>query len=269
MARRILNFLEGLLNLVTVLIIVVVGAYSGYALWDNSQIYASVENVQSDLLIYKQKAEEDKANIGLMFDELKAINPDVHAWLTLDNTKIDYPVMVGEDNYEYLNLDVYGNFALAGSIFADTRCDPNFHDAYTLVHGHHMSEGRMFGDLDLYKDKTFFEENRTGMLYLPDRTYDLRTIACMLVTAIDQVIFVPHRWQDDIQGVLEYAKESALHHDIELIDRLLLENEEARNGGKQPQIAALATCSAEYNDARTVVLVEMIPVETMEGDDEP
>lgn len=268
MARRLLDFLNGLLNLVTMIAIVVIGVYSGYALWDNQQIYASVENVQSDLLVYKQQAEEDRKKVGAMFDELKAINPDVHAWLTMDNTKIDYPVLYGEDNYEYLNLDVYRNFALAGSIYADTRCNPEFRDAYTLVHGHHMSEGRMFGDLDLYKDKTFFDENRTGLLYLPDRTYDLRTIACMVVTAVDQVIFVPHRWQEDIEGVLEYALEASLHNDAEQIERLLKENEAARSGGIQPQIAALATCSAEYNDARTILLVEMIPVAPDEEEEE-
>lgn len=41
------------------------------------------------------------------------------AWLTIDDTKIDYPVMQGKDNTEYLNKDPYGDYALAGSIFLD------------------------------------------------------------------------------------------------------------------------------------------------------
>lgn len=268
MARRLLALLDGLLNLMTMLVIVVVGAYAGYALWDNGQIYASVENVQEDLLVYKQKAEEDHANIGLMFEELKTLNSDVIAWLTLDNTHIDYPVLIGEDNYEYLNRDVYGKFALAGSIFADCRCDPNFSDAYTLVHGHHMAEGRMFGDLDLYKNRVFFEENRTGMIYLPDRTYDLKTVACMVVKATDQVIFVPDRWQDDIEDILEYIKDNSLHNDEQRIDDLLDRNAAAKEGGVMPKIIALATCSSEYNDARTIVVAEMIPREESKNGEE-
>ena len=49
--------------------------------------------------------------------ELQKINPDVCAWLTVDGTKIDYPVVQGETNLEYINQDIYGEFALSGSIF--------------------------------------------------------------------------------------------------------------------------------------------------------
>ena len=66
------------------------------------------------------------------FEELLGINPDVCAWVTLDNTAIDYPVVQGEDNFTYVNTDVYGDFSLAGSIFLDVNCDKNFTDPYSL-----------------------------------------------------------------------------------------------------------------------------------------
>ena len=265
MARRILNLLEGLLNLVTVLIIVVVGVYAGYALWDNQQIYAEAENVQADMLLYKQKAEEQKISYADMLNELRVVNADVRAWLTMDNTKVDYPVVQGTTNYSYLNTDVYGKFALAGSIFADSRNSKDFSDNYMLIHGHHMSERRMFGDLDLYKDKIFFDENKTGKLILEDRTYDLVTFACLVVEATDPYIFTPERWQvDDIELLMEFTRENSLHYDEETVARLIAEKEAAQSGGRHPQIISLATCSAEYDSARTIVLAEMIPVEETE-----
>ena len=255
MARAFLKFCDGLLSAFVALVLLVAGCYAGYALWDNQQIYAAVDDAQADLLRVKQEAGEDR---GKLFEDMRAINPDVRAWLTLDNTMIDYPVVQGPNNYAYLNTDVYGNFALAGSIFADFRCDPDFRDGYTLVHGHHMAERKMFGDLDLYKDETFFRENRTGTLILEDRTYSLRTIACLVVMATDEFIFSPTRWTDDIGELLIYARVTGVHYDDEAIERLLQENRDAKEGGRPPQIMALATCSSEYTDARTILLVEMI-----------
>ena len=116
----------------------------------------------------------------------------------------------------------------------------------------------MFGDLDLYKDEAFFWENRTGTLILEDRTYSLRTIACLVVRSVDEVIFNPTRWTDDIGELLIYARVTGVHYDDEAIERLLQENRDAKEGGRPPQIMALATCSSEYTDARTILLVEMI-----------
>ena len=257
MARRLLNFLDGLLNLITMLVIVVVGAYAGYALWDNEQIYASAGNVQEDMLLYKNSAEDDMME---MFEELRGINPDVQAWLELDNTKIDYPMLYGESNSYYLGRDVYKNFALAGSIFIDTRCDRELRSCYSLIHGHHMTNHMMFGDLDLYKDETFFWENRTGTVLLPDRKYELRTMAVLITHAVHEVIFEPQKWADDIEEPLLYAREVSMYKDEEMIDRLLLENEEAKNGGRKPQLIVMATCSSESDASRTVLLCEMIPV---------
>ena len=119
----------------------------------------------------------------------------------------------------------------------------------------------MFGDLDLYKDKTFFDTNKTGILILEDRTYQLRTFACLLVESSDPYIFVPEQWQDqDIETLFAYSEDYALNWDKETIERLIEEKEAAKMGGRHPQIISLATCSSEYDAARTVVLAEMIPV---------
>ena len=94
-SRIFLKTANSLLSAVIVLFLVVAGAYSAYALWDNMQVYAAVDDIQSQLLKYKPTPGEDN---GPTFEELRAINPDVCAWITLDGTKIDYPVLQGEDN---------------------------------------------------------------------------------------------------------------------------------------------------------------------------
>ena len=142
--------------------------------------------------------------------------------------------------------------AVAGSIFLDVNCDKNFTDPYSLLYGHHMEESKMFGDLDLYKDAEFFAENTTGELILPDRTYDLKTFACLLVPSSESAIFQPQRWDSDLQGLYTFAQENALNLNTETLAAM-------KAAGDDAQVLALSTCSTEFTDARTILLAWMIP----------
>src|SRR5690554_3268386 len=114
-SKFILKVANSLISFVVLLSLCIAGLYASYALWDNSRVYAKVDNVQEDILKLKPQINEEE-DVEPSFEELLAINPDVRAWVTLDNTKIDYPILQGESNLSYINTDVYGNFSLAGSI---------------------------------------------------------------------------------------------------------------------------------------------------------
>ena len=165
-SKFFLKAANSLVTAIVALFLILAAAYSGYALWDNAQVYGAVDDIQSQLL--KLKPDPEQKDGGASFEELRKINPDVCGWITLDHTKIDYPILQGEDNLTYINTDVYGDFALSGSIFLDSGCDRNFQGKYSLLYGHHMAEHKMFGDLDLYRKKKFFNKNTTGTLILPD-----------------------------------------------------------------------------------------------------
>ena len=222
MSRWILTAANALVNLVVILFLSVAGIYAAYALWDNSRVYTAASDVQADMVKIKPAVEEEG---GASFEELLAIN-----------------------------RDVYGNFALAGSIFLDTRNQRDFSDAYCLLYGHHMENSGMFGDLDFYKEQSFFDDNKTGMLILPDRTYNLEIFACLLVEAGEDAIFDPELWQTDINGLLSFAEENSLHLRKETIENV----KQAEN----PKILALSTCSTEFTDARTIILAVMEPYQT-------
>ena len=237
------------------LLVLLAVVWSGYALWDNSRVYAAADNVQAGLLAFKPQPQEDNS---LSFGQLRDINPDVCGWLTLDGTAIDYPVVQGESNFTYLNTDVYGSFALAGSIFLDVDCDADFSGRYSLLYGHHMENGRMFGDLDKYKDGAFFRQNTTGTLTLPGGSYRLEVLACLVVPASEQAIFAPGKWRLDAGGLLPFVEENALQMDAQALRALEKEPEGA-------QFLAMATCSGEYTDARTVVLARMEPMSDLQN----
>lgn len=252
-ARFFLKACNTVINIVLVLSLLISGAYAVYALWDNNQVLTAAENVQSDMIKLKPQVEltSEEPDNSEAFADLLKLNPDVCGWVTMDGTKIDQPILIGENNLVYINKDVYGDFSLAGSIYLDSRHDRNFTDSYNLLYGHHMAESRMFGDLDLYKDEAFFRENRTGMLILPHKTYNLEVISCMLVGASDAFIFEPTSTRDDIQALLDYVQTNSL-----------FVNQDILAGARQTeglQILALSTCASEFTDARTIVLTVMEP----------
>lgn len=248
LSRGLLRCLNWIVSFCIVAVLCLVGCYAAYALWDNARVYQDVDNVWSELAALRPDPEKPG---GPTFEELLAINGDVRAWLTVDNTAIDYPVLQGDTNLSYINTDVYGSFALSGSIFLDSRNAGDFSDSFCLVYGHHMDNSKMFGDLDLFKDPAFFAQNRTGTLILPGQVYDLQIFACLLAPASDPMIFDPTRWGADRAELAEYLAANALACDNALVAELY--NPDA------PRVLAMSTCATEFTDARTVVLAFMRP----------
>lgn len=249
--RFVLRTANALFNLVLLVILLTVGVYSAYALWDNERVYAAAGDVQADMIRLKPETTPEAEEEGADFSELLAVNSDVCGWITMDGTQINYPILQGENNFSYINTDVYGNYALAGSIFLDARNDRTFADPYSLLYGHHMADHKMFGDLDLYKEADFFRENRTGSLILPNTTYKLEILACMLVGAGEDNIFEPTGWQaENIPDLLQWVSSNSMYVHEELLSRLETAQEPIR-------LLCLSTCSYEFTDARTVVLTVM------------
>ena len=225
-------------------------AYSGYALWDNWSILKEPDQVREDLIRYKPANEEE---LSYSFQELKAMNPDVCGWLTLDHTKIDYPVVQGTDNFEYLEKDVLGNPSVAGSIFLDAKSDRNFHDFYTVIMGHHMQGRKMFGDIDLYTDVSFFEKNTTGTLYVEGRILKLETVAILKADAYDKYVYrTDWKEKEEKEELIRHIYELAVHTRGQ---RLTVED----------QMIALSTCSSGNTNGRHLLICKVIKENTVEG----
>ena len=119
-------------------------------------------------LIQEKEDEPGENSSGDSFIEVDAgilalheENPDCIGWLTIEGTKIDYPVMYrpGDKNY-YLHRDFNGDYSANGCLFLAEECVPGDSDNL-IIYGHHMNSGKMFADLEKYKDKGFYEEHPT------------------------------------------------------------------------------------------------------------
>ncbi len=242
---KILKALNWTLSRIIILLTVIILLLSGYVIWSNHRTYEDLRNVYDNLIQVKPNEDSD---IKSGFNELKEINPDVYGWITLDGTKIDYPILQGENNLEYIDKDVYGNFSLAGSIFLDSRNRNDFKDSYSLTYGHHMSNHLMFGDLDLYKDKEFFETNRTATLMSETDITKMTVLAVLQVPDSTDEIFDPSMWGNDLTNLGKYIQDNAVHIWDDAIKELLL-------NPTTTQAVALATCSDGSTGDRTVVIL--------------
>lgn len=86
-------------------------------------------------------------------------NQDMVGWLSIEDMVIDYPVMKGKDDEYYLHHDFFGKESRYGCLFVRSKADVDTPDTNFIIYGHNMRDGSMFGDLDLYQEKSFYLEH--------------------------------------------------------------------------------------------------------------
>ena len=107
----------------------------------------------------------------LDFEALWEVNPDIYAWLEIPGTDISYPILQSPDNDDfYLDHNSDKVYSANGSIYSEHRYNgTDFTDPVTILYGHHMRSGAMFGNLQmLFSDAVFFEDTPTFTVYTPD-----------------------------------------------------------------------------------------------------
>lgn len=229
--NRILSIMAGILILLML-------SYGMYSLWDTYKIYA---NSFADEELLKFRPTDDGEDNPTLKD-LKKLNPDVKAWIQVPKTNIDYPVVQGQDDMEYINKNVYGEFELSGAIFLSCLNKDDFSDPYNLVYGHNMKNGGMFADVADFTNKEYFETHQKGKLYLTDATRKIRFFACMKVTAADAKIYHPDGYRkENLKDLLDYIQANAVQHrDVNVAD--------------ENSLIALSTCSEAETNGRVVLI---------------
>ena len=95
------------------------------------------------------------------FLQLYTLNPDIVGWLQIPGTKVDYPVMQTPQEPEYyLKRNFDKKSSGRGCIFAQAEADLFAPSDNVTLYGHHMKDGSMFGQLDKFRKKAFFEDHR-------------------------------------------------------------------------------------------------------------
>lgn len=236
LGRRIIRFIDNLIDKAVFLVCLILFLLGAYGLYDSYMVYQQATD--DSILKYKPGYENDDATN-------KEIKENMVAWLTVDDTNIDYPVMQGDDNNEYLNKDPYGDYSLAGSIFLDSRNNSKFKDKYSLIYGHHMEQGMMFGALDDFLEEDYFDSHRSGTLTVGDTKYKIRFFAVLECEATESSIFAPT--ETEPEETLDFIKKNALFLD------------DSASPKDSEKILGMSTCKYPDTVERTLVFGALVP----------
>ena len=238
---------SSIVSLVTGLLAAFLILYSGYVLYDTFYTQNQAFTSSADLLQYKPVIMEDLGD-GLTpiagQAQMASINADYRAWLTVYDTRIDYPVLQGPDDVYYAVHDAFNNSSITGAIYMAAASSPDFTDNYNIVYGHHMDNGAMFGALDSFKNASYFASHREGILMTDTGIYDLKIFAAIDTDAYEGMVYtVGNR---DLTELLAYIEEHAVQADMS-----------AAAGATR--ILALSTCAGSTGPERYVVFATMTP----------
>jgi sortase B len=180
------------------------------------------------------------------FDALKAINADSIGWLYCPDTVIDYPVMAADDYTCYLYHLPDGTYNINGSLFLDYSSPPDFSGRLSVIYGHSMKTGKMFGTLTEYKNQSYFEQH--PYLYLYTETHNYR-IALIYGAVISDSQWSENGYAQDADGLLKYAR---AHTTFET-------SQTSQIYSADQHLLVLSTCSYEYSGARYFVVGVLQP----------
>lgn len=248
-----------LISNIILLICILVFFWSAYQLYLIYDGYKAGDAANAEIQSYGLKVPEIDTDhywkYYVDFEELLLHNQDTVAWIRFDEPEIiNYPVVISQDNAEYLTKTFKGGESIFGTIFTDMRNSGEFTDQNTILYGHNMKNGSMFGSLKKFKDATYLEENPYFYIYTKNGM-----AAKYQIIAVKEVAYDSWHYQTNFGGYsdfLEYVEkiqDNSLHKvDVEI-----------PASGK---IVSLSTCTASDTTRLVVqgVRIEERPMELEE-----
>lgn len=207
----------------------VAGIFLGYAAIqeiqkaDARQLYGELqekEEVTAETLAAETLAAENTegtdsdSTIKLPVDILQIQKelPDVYSWIEIPGTKVDYPIVQHpKDNSYYLDKTPDGQSNKEGSVYSEKYNKKDFSDPVTVLYGHNMKNGDMFGELYRYEDRDFFREHRTINIYTEKQKLEYEIFAATLFD--DRHILQSYDFTDK-EVFMQYIRDIRGVHDM-------------------------------------------------------
>lgn len=260
--RRAIKFTDHIVDGLFVVLMLFLLLVAIYIKLDSDSVYQGADPKR--WIQYKPDFPEDVVS----FEDLQKKNPDVKGWLTVYGTNIDYPVLYSpEDNNYYLNHNSFKEPESSGSIFLDYRNNPDLSDFNNILHGHHMAEHKMFGDLDLFAKDDFFQKHEFGNLFYNGKDNGIQIIATILTDGFDANIYNTNVQTDDERvKLINYIYQKAvLIRGVDLTNKEQSERERQllQQGITSPltprdTLIVFSTCNLTETNGRYIVVAKLL-----------
>lgn len=265
-----LNFIKVSLGAVILVIVVMIGInyYKNYV---DEQNYLGIENNLKEIIKANQKKNEDESPPDIIepgdddnttttttttsvydiqyeqvFSSLQEINKDTVGWLTVNNTKIDYPVVQAKDNDYYLKRDFYQNKNRHGWVFMDYRNNPDELNENTIIYAHNLANQTMFGTLRYALNSYWYKKSANQVITFntPNANMRFQIFSIYTVPTTNDYLDVTFPGSAEFQAYIDLVKGRSIY-DFNV------------SVGTDDKILTLSTC-ASGNDKRLVVHAKLI-----------
>ena len=236
--KKLFNVVMRIIELIF-LILLVYSSINIFKWYNNNKENKQIINeIAESVTINEDTNEEKKYKIN--FEELKQKNSDTVAWLKVENTNIEFPIVQANNNSYYLTHNFDKKYNVAGWIFADYKNKLDGTDRNIVVYGHNMRNNSMFGSLkDVITEEWYNNEENKYITFVTENDY--RTYQVFSVYQIQtedyyiQTEFKSNEFQEFIDTITKRSKKDF-----------------GINVSKEDTILTLSTCS--NNNKYRVVL---------------
>lgn len=193
-----------------------------------------------------------KVEIPIDFEELYQINEDIYAWIEIPDTLVDYPIVQNsDDDTYYLNHTIEGAEGYPGSIYTESYNSTDFEDENTVIYGHNMKDGSMFGNLKKYMDGKYMSEHPYIYIYTPDHIRKYEIFAGVMYDDRHILLFYDFEDEEQYQAFLNSVNDtrnmsSHIREDVKVTP--------------EDKILTLSTCMGQGHD-KNRFLVEAVLID--------
>ena len=240
-----------------VILLIGIMLISSYFILKNKKEDQKQENTFEELaeiLEDKEETKQENTDITINIDKLYEINSDIVGWLKIEDTNINYPVMQTKDRPQfYLRKDFYKKYSQWGTPFLAENCDIKTSDNL-IIYGHHINNLKMFGELEKYKNKEFYNNHKVINFNTIYENADYEIIAVfktVAYTGFEYYKFANSSSKQEFDTFIEKCKELSFYateKTAEYNDKLI----------------TLSTCEYSKPNGRLVVVAKKIKAELEE-----
>ena len=219
----------------------------------NNTSDANYEITTGNPFAWSENIKRSSLSVLSEYQPLVDTNADTVGWLAITDTDINYPVVQTDNNEYYLDHSFYDEENSNGTLFVDYRCDIVNQHTNTIIYGHNMRSGMMFGGLKKYLDESFYENHKTitfNTIY-EHRTYEVVAVGLSEVEYQDESAY---RYYNFIQAN-NTAEWNAF---LDNIKSLSVYEFDADSLNETDKFLTLSTCNDYTEDGRLFVLAKRI-----------
>ena len=210
------------------------------------------EELESIITEEQEEKDEEKKNESINLKELYELNNDFIGWLKINDTNISYPVMQTDNNRKdyYLRKNFYKEYSQLGTPYIAEYCNVQTSDN-VIIYGHHITNYQMFGELEKYKNKDFYDNHKMINFNTIYGNADYEIIAVfktVAYTGFKYYEFINSNSQNEFDTFIKKCKELSFYET----------GKTAKYGDK---LLTLSTCEYSAKNGSLVIVAKKITAE--------